>query len=76
MNLKEIISERSQREDYMLYDSIYRKGKSIQTESGLMVVCSRINNKKAWGILLEDKNFLNWTMAMVATHSKFITKSH
>lgn len=47
MNLKEIISERSQREDYMLYDSIYRKGKSIQTESGLMVVCSRINNKKA-----------------------------
>ena len=34
------LSERKQKQDYMLYDSIYRKSKTIGTESRLMVVCS------------------------------------
>lgn len=34
------LCERNQKQDYMLYEYIYRKGKSIGKESILMVVCS------------------------------------
>ena len=34
------LRERNQKQDYMLYEYIYRKGKSIGKESRLMVVCS------------------------------------
>ena len=34
------LRERNHKQDYMLYEYIYRKGKSIGKESRLMVVCS------------------------------------
>lgn len=34
------LCDRNQKQDYMLYDYIYRKSKSIGKESRIMVACS------------------------------------